>query len=328
MLGGDKLPKEELCEIIWNASSMSHLDPHTAQCEKEVRRITHLQKIASQLPDAFTDTAKVTKSCIPAANTPARINIPIGKTDIVAANESSMICLKHGRPLGSKDLIPWNGKIKGQQNPSLKENSTPEEATPTISKIITPEEESVIEVTHAPKEAIVPEKIQNHEDAQVLANDEISKNYASTGELWDHTKVVINEVFYSSVAIEILKEDDDHEPRSVDECRSKHDWSKWKKAIQVELDSLAKRKVFGPIVPTSNDVKLVGYKWVFVRKYNDKNEIARYKARLVAQGFSQRPRIDYEEKYSPVMNIITFRYLISLSVSEGLDMHLMDVVTA
>ena len=94
------------------------------------------------------------------------------------------------------------------------------------------------------------------------------------------------------------------------------------------MDSLAKHKVFGPVVPTFNDVKPVGYKWVFVRKHNDKNEIARYKARLVTQGFSQRPGIDYDETYSPVMDIITFQYLISLSVSEGLDMHLMDVVTA
>ena len=53
-----------------------------------------------------------------------------------------------------------------------------------------------------------------------------------------------------------------------------------------------------------------------------------YKARLVAQGFSQRPRIDYEETYSPVTEAITFRYLISLAVSEGLDMYMMDVVTA
>ena len=67
---------------------------------------------------------------------------------------------------------------------------------------------------------------------------------------------------------------------------------------------------------------------MFVRKHNDKNEIARYKARLMAQGFSQRPGIDYDETYSPVMDIITFRYLISLSVSEGLDMRLMDVITA
>ena len=135
---------------------MSHLDSLTAQCDKEVQRISHLQKIASQLPDAFTDTTKGTKSYIPVANTPTRINIPIGKTAIMAANESSMKCLKHGRPSGSKDLIPWKRKIKGQQNPSLEENNTPEEATPTISKIITPEKESVIEVTHAPEEAIVP----------------------------------------------------------------------------------------------------------------------------------------------------------------------------
>ena len=173
-------------------------------------------------------------------------------------------------------------------------------------------------MTHALEEAIVPEEIQNHEDAQVLANDEISINYASTGELWDRTKVVINEVFFFIVATYILKEDDDHEPRSVDECCSKHDWSKWKEAIQVELDSLEKPKVFGPVVPTPNDVKPVGYK----------NEIARYKARLMAQGFSQRLGIDYDETYSPVMNIITFRYLISLSVLEGLDMHIMDVAIA
>ena len=48
----------------------------------------------------------------------------------------------------------------------------------------------------------------------------------------------------------------------------------------------------------------------------------------MAQGFSQRPGIDYDETYSPVMDIITFQYLISLSVSEGLDMRIMDVITA
>ena len=134
---------------------------------RKYRKITHLQKIANQLLDAFTYTVKVTKSYISAANTPARINILIGKTAIMAANESSMTRLKRGRPLGSKNLIHRKRKIKRQQNPSLEENSTHEEA---ISKIITPEEESVIEVTHAPEEAIVPEEIQNHEDAQVLAS--------------------------------------------------------------------------------------------------------------------------------------------------------------
>ena len=69
-------------------------------------------------------------------------------------------------------------------------------------------------------------------------------------------------------------------------------------------------------------MKPVGNKWVFVRKRNEKNKIVRYKARLVAQGFSQCLKIDYDETYSPVMDVITFRYLISLVVSEKLDMQL------
>ena len=72
----------------------------------------------------------------------------------------------------------------------------------------------------------------------------------------------------------------------------------------------------------------IGYQWVFVRKWNEKNEIIRYKAWLVAQGFSQRPSIDYEETYAPVMDAIIFRFFISLVAKENLDMRLMDVVTA
>ena len=72
----------------------------------------------------------------------------------------------------------------------------------------------------------------------------------------------------------------------------------------------------------------VGYTWVFVCKRNEKNEIIRHKARLVAQGFSQRLGIDYEETYAPVMDAITFRFLISLVEKENLDMRLMDVVIA
>jgi hypothetical protein len=59
----------------------------------------------------------------------------------------------------------------------------------------------------------------------------------------------------------------------------------WKEAIQVELNSLVKCEVFGHVVQTLEGVMLIGYKWVFVRKRNEKNKIMRYKARLVAQGF-------------------------------------------
>ena len=70
------------------------------------------------------------------------------------------------------------------------------------------------------------------------------------------------------------------------------DWPKWNDVIQAELTSLEKCEVFGPIIRTPKGNKPLGYKWIFVRKKNEKGEVMRYKARLVAQGFSQRPDID------------------------------------
>ena len=126
----------------------------------------------------------------------------------------------------------------------------------------------------------------------------------------------------------MINESEGLEPKSIQECRQRKYWPKWKDTIEAELNSLAKREVFGPLVQTPINVKPVGYKWVFMRKRNENNEIVRYKARLVAQGFSQRPGIDYEETYSPVVDAVTFRYLIRLATSQGLYMRLMDVVTA
>lgn len=62
------------------------------------------------------------------------------------------------------------------------------------------------------------------------------------------------------MALDIINENEDHEPKSFGECKNRHDWIKWKDAIQVELDSLNKRNVFGPIVLTPEGVKPVGYR--------------------------------------------------------------------
>lgn len=64
-----------------------------------------------------------------------------------------------------------------------------------------------------------------------------------------------------------------------------HDWSKWKEAMSSKLAYSEKRKVFGPVARTPNNVKLMRLKWVFVGKRNEKNKVVRYKARLVTQGF-------------------------------------------
>jgi hypothetical protein len=60
------------------------------------------------------------------------------------------------------------------------------------------------------------------------------------------------------------------------------------------------------VIHTPPRIFPVGFKWVFIQKRNENNEVIRYKARWVAQGFTQRPYIDFNEIYSPVMNRINF----------------------
>ena len=266
------------------------------------------------MPDAFTDLAKVTRSHIPTANVPARIDIPQGGCEAAAPNigggttttlggrvvaEVAAPQRKRGRPAGSMDTRPRKRGSLAQLNPLIINTQNP-------THEIIPDYSYVREKTNL-------EEIPTVDPS--TANKEISMNYASVNEILDRESVILDDAFAFSVAQEII-EHDDIEPRFVEECQQRADWPKWKEAIQVELDSLTKRQVFGPIVLTQPNVKPVGHKWVFVRKRNEKNEVLRYKPRLVAQGFSQRPGIDYEETYSPVMDVITFRYLVSLVVSE------------
>ena len=83
----------------------------------------HLQAITTQLPDAFTDTKRVTKSYIPAVNAPARIEIPEIKPESKDTHESKTR-QKHGRLISSKDKNPW--KRKGVDNHIDSEENIPE----------------------------------------------------------------------------------------------------------------------------------------------------------------------------------------------------------
>ena len=70
--------------------------------------------------------------------------------------------------------------------------------------------------------------------------------------------MIIDDALAYAVATKIMLSDD-IEPRSFDECQRITDWSNWKQAIQVELNSLMKCKVFGPTTHTLSHVKPVGY---------------------------------------------------------------------
>ena len=144
--------------------------------------------------------------------------------------------------------------------------------------------------------------LENHDELDDSI-EEIAINYTESRELYNRQNTYVDINFVSKIAEAI---NEDPEPKSMAECRKSSDWVKWKEAIETELRSLSKRQVFGPDARMPPKVFPVGYKWVFVQKIDENNVVVRYKASLVAQGFTQRPGIDYDETYSLVMSGITF----------------------
>jgi hypothetical protein len=59
------------------------------------------------------------------------------------------------------------------------------------------------------------------------------------------------------------------------------------------------------LVDKPKDPHLIGNKWVFIKKMNKEGEVIKYKAHLVAKGYSQRPGTEYNETFSLVVHLET-----------------------
>jgi histone deacetylase 1/2 len=72
----------------------------------------------------------------------------------------------------------------------------------------------------------------------------------------------------------------------------------------------------------------IGNKWVFKVKAKPDGLVDRFKARLVAQGFNQRARVDYYETISHVVKLSTLRTLLAIAARRNMHMHSADIETA
>lgn len=81
-----------------------------------------------------------------------------------------------------------------------------------------------------------------------------------------------------------------------------------------EIKIINDRKVWY-LCKIPKNAKPLGCRWVYTVKRNENGEIARYKARLVAQGYKQVKGETYDETFSPVVNFGVIRFFFSLLVS-------------
>ncbi|KAH9684612.1 DNA (cytosine-5)-methyltransferase 1B [Citrus sinensis] len=131
-----------------------------------------------------------------------------------------------------------------------------------------------------------------------------------------------------SYALTVADEVNGGEPLSYKEAMCCSDKLKWYAAMQDEIISLKKNNTW-ILVNKPLNKKLVGSKWIFKLKAGaSENEPPRHKAILVAKGFTQRERVDFNEVFSPVVKYSSIRLLLGLSTYHDLDLEQMDVKTA
>src|SRR4051812_25370743 len=74
--------------------------------------------------------------------------------------------------------------------------------------------------------------------------------------------------------------------------------------------------------------KAVENKWIFKNKKDADGNITVYKARLVAKGFRQIQGVDYDEIFSPVVNLKSVRILLAIAAFFDYEIWQMDVKTS
>ena len=100
----------------------------------------------------------------------------------------------------------------------------------------------------------------------------------------------------------------------------------WQAAMDAEMESMRRLQVY-TLTSRPRGVNVVSCKWVFSVKCKD-GWVVRFKARLVARGFSQQPGVDYSETFAPVLKYKTLRLILALIATRDLEFELMDVQTA
>eukprot|EP00253_Pinus_taeda_P013227 PITA_13227 len=114
------------------------------------------------------------------------------------------------------------------------------------------------------------------------------------------------------------------EPQTYSEAKGT---SEWEQVMDAEFQSLQKNHtwILSDLPEGKNPISC---KCVYKVKYKADGTLDKYKARLVARGFSQKEGIDYEETFAPTAKVSTIRLVLALAAQFKWKVHQMDVKSA
>ena len=102
------------------------------------------------------------------------------------------------------------------------------------------------------------------------------------------------------------------DPQSYQEAS--HD-PRWQSSMQDEFNSLQENETW-ELVPLPPKRKLVQCKWVYRTKVVADASYIKYKAILVAKGFSQFQGVDYTETFTPVAKMDSIGLVLAIAASK------------
>ena len=99
-------------------------------------------------------------------------------------------------------------------------------------------------------------------------------------------------------------------------------------ALKDELESVTEMGTYTVQDRPENRGEVVQNKWVSATKKDDRGKIIRYRARLVAKGFTQIQDVDYFQVFAPVLRFDSVRFLLSHVATNDCELTQFDVKTA
>jgi len=134
-------------------------------------------------------------------------------------------------------------------------------------------------------------------------------------------------VLEAMVAAAVIGPEMDEIEPSYEEARRRSDWPEWKKAVDVELENLKAAGTWG-VVERPENTNIVDSKWVFRLKKDAEGRIVKWKARLVARGFTQVYGVDYFETFAPVARLASIRTILAIAARNNWEIEMFDFHSA
>lgn len=131
---------------------------------------------------------------------------------------------------------------------------------------------------------------------------------------------IVEEDGDEAMAMFIAEED----PVSFDDA-AQHD--KWRSATEAEIKAIEENNTW-ELVELPDGAKVIGVKWIFKTKFNEKGEVDKFKAILVAKGYHQTYGVDFHEVFALVARWYTIRLILGLAAQEEWKVFQLDVKSA